>query len=148
MQYITAGNGVLALNIVELLQMCVALYLVRPPLTDSKLPPFVSGIMNRTQSNCPTIIAANVAKIHPDPIYVNAFGIREGMSAAKIQCTDEPKACPEARRWFGKTSAMNTQITVPCPTAWEAMNRKKKTGTTRPFQPSAKARATSPKERT
>ena len=44
--------------------------------------------------------------------------------AANSQCVKLPRACPFARSSCGNISAMNTQITVPCPSAWDTMKRK------------------------
>ena len=41
---------------------------------------------------------------------------------AKVQCVSEPSDWPRARTRLGKISEMNTQMTDPCPNAWEAMN--------------------------
>ena len=50
-------------------------------------------------------------------------------SAANTQCVELPTDWPSARDRVGKISLMNTQITAPCPTACEAMNRNRHHGT-------------------
>ena len=44
--------------------------------------------------------------------------------AQNIQCVKLPKLCPRARNFCGNTSEMNTQITVPCPTACAKIKKK------------------------
>ncbi|MNE95871.1 hypothetical protein D3C80_1940170 [compost metagenome] len=68
------------------------------------------------------------------PISENNIGINDGIIAARTQCTELPKACPEALIWFGKISEMKTQITAPWPMACEAINKKRKIGTVKPPQ--------------
>ena len=79
--------------------------------------PLVSGIISITKSNCKTIINANIANTIPAPIVENKNGMDEGIIAARTQCTDDPNDCPEALKWFGKISDINTHITAPCPIA-------------------------------
>ncbi|MEY2905264.1 MAG: hypothetical protein RJA52_1280 [Bacteroidota bacterium] len=62
------------------------------------------------------------------PILENKKGIKEGIIAAKTQWTEVPKACPAPRSLLGNTSDIKTQITEPCPIAWEAINAKRKIG--------------------
>lgn len=62
----------------------------------SKVFPLVSGITNSTNSSCKNIINAKKAKTYPGPIVENRNGIKDGINAAKTQCVDDPKDCPEA----------------------------------------------------
>ena len=49
--------------------------------------------------------------------------------AQKNQWVKLPSAWPAARLRFGKISEISTQITVPWPMAWAAMNAKMQNGT-------------------
>ena len=69
-------------------------------------------------------------------------GILDGIIAASTQCVEEPNAWPDARKRFGNISEINTHITAPCPMAWDAIKRKRKTGTHIPPQFKKKAAAT------
>ena len=104
--------------------------------------PLVSGITKATKSNCKNIIKAKKANTVPAPIEVNRTGINEGITAAKIQCTELPKDCPEPLKWLGKISEINTQITVPWPMACAAMNKNRKIATDIPSQSKKKAQET------
>ncbi len=99
--------------------------------------------MKRTKANCNTIIRVKQTNTGPGPTHSNKSGVRAGITAANTQCVELPKACPLARKWLGKISEINTQITVPCPMACDAMNKNRKTGTAIPFHPRKKASATS-----
>jgi len=50
-------------------------------------------------------------------------------SAANTQWVALPRAWPSALARFGKISEMKTQITVPWPMAWAAINAKMQVGT-------------------
>src|SRR5690606_10482149 len=118
------------------------LYLLRDLLKASKEIPLVSGIINITKSSCKNIIKAKMANTVPAPTEVNNTGIRDGIMAAKIQWTELPKDWPEPRKWLGKISDINTQITVPCPTACAAMNKNRNKATDIPSQSKKKAHDT------
>ena len=89
----------------------------------------VSGTRKSTQTSCSTIMPEKKAKIVPGWNVATIIGKRSVTSAAKIQCVKLPSDWPAARTRFGKTSAMKTQMTVPCPTAWAAMKAKTHAGT-------------------
>ena len=98
----------------------------------SKETPFVSGTFVSTQINCSNIINAKKAKMGqglslkmPLSLSRNA-GVINVINAANTQCTLAPNDCPMARTLFGNISEINTQITAPCPTAWDAMNTNRK----------------------
>jgi hypothetical protein len=122
------------------------IYSARPLATSSKVLPFVSGILNLTQNNWQIIILQKKMKTVAGPTSLNRNGIKEGINAAKIQCTELPNDCPEALNLFGKISEIKTHITAPCPMACDAMKTKKKTGTAIPFQLNKNAIDTSPRE--
>ena len=68
------------------------------------------------------------------------------MEAAATQCVPLPSDWPLARTLFGKISAIQTQITAPCPTACEAMKRKTKRTTGAPPASAPNAQDTAPSE--
>ena len=54
-----------------------------------------------------------MAKTVVVPISLNKNGIKEGIKAAKIQCTEVPKEVPAALYLLGNNLEINTKITAP-----------------------------------
>src|SRR5450432_2588479 len=101
--------------------------------SSSSEDPFVSGTLVKTQINCKIIMNAKKAKIGqglslniPLPLSKKT-GVINVIIAANTQCTLAPKDWPIALILLGKISAINTQITAPCPMACAAMKSNKKT---------------------
>ena len=94
------------------------IYLINLLLNTSRETPLVSGILKCTHRSCQTIIAVKNVKTDAGPTVEKSIGMNDGMIAARTQWIEAPKAWPEALRWLGNNSEINTQITVPWPIAW------------------------------
>ena len=102
--------------------------------------------MTSTQMSCSTIMPQKKANTMAGGKSVTNVGKTVVRSAAMIQWVAQPIAWPVARKRSGKISAMNTQITAPWPTAWEAMKANRHHGTIQDT-PLANAQAHSPSDR-
>ena len=71
---------------------------VKVLLSFSRETPLVSGIIKITNNSWKTIATVKTRNTVPAPMVENKVGIIEGITAAKTQCVELPKACPEARR--------------------------------------------------
>lgn len=74
------------------------IYLVSVLPNFSSETPLVSGIIKITNNSWNTIATVNIRNTVPAPIVENNVGISDGIIAAKTQCVELPKACPDARR--------------------------------------------------
>ena len=90
----------------------------------SKVIPLVSGIKKRTNKVCKTIKNRKIEKICQAARVLINTEPKSVISAAIVQWTRAPKDCPFALILLGNISEMKTQITLPCPIAWEAMKTK------------------------
>src|SRR5690606_1301944 len=81
-----------------------------------------------THSNWIIIMTPKNPKIVVGPKLLAKKGNTLAMIAANIQWVKLPMDCPYALSSLGKISAMNTQMTLPWPTAWEAININTKKG--------------------
>ena len=74
------------------------IYLVSVLPNFSSETPLVSGIIKITNNSWNTIATVNIRNTVPAPIVENNVGISDGIIAAKTQCVELPKDCPDARR--------------------------------------------------
>ncbi len=104
--------------------------------------PLVSGTIVFTQTSWRTIMKQKKPKIAEGAktsttsaeTIIGKTNVRE---AQKNQWVKLPSAWPDARLRFGKISDMSTQMTVPWPMAWDAMNAKIQSITIFPPNPAA-----------
>lgn len=78
--------------------LILEIYFVSVLLNFSNDIPLVSGIINITNNNWNTIATVKTKNTVPAPMVENNVGINDGMIAARSQCVELPKACPDARR--------------------------------------------------